>query len=433
MLWRLANQSLLSDLMVELHRESYCDPGLSTLVRVTACRFVIDLLDRSVRMIAALGVFIPAPAAKPKSLFSLEPKPEQAEASAEQEPLPQEESQQLEEALLSEEALQLVALVARIDVKLPRSPFKELALKREIALSHESARSALEGSATGGVDSTPEPEIEENVKQDFKEGIHEILDEAYDEVRDDVLDDDADAILDVDGGADGRDVVAAEARARVGGQRRLDHAARDVEAEVARLVAARAQQVGQQRAIAVAVVSGIVAIGFPVSPWARLSPPGRGAEALVAFAAASSWGGGWQQDDPRRHETPVSDPQCWDVALPEGWIANDQDETVLRAVALAMGHRKLVALADTAEAAGAHLRAAQYLYVASKLGDLGRVSAQIGCDTIYRAVDQLALVPEDQRGEDAVREMEGSVLGAAFMVGTRIDYRLHAIDGFLEL
>ena len=196
MLWRLANQSLLSDLMVELHRESYCDPGLSTLVRVTACRFVIDLLDRSVRMIAALGVFIPAPAAKPKSLFSLEPKPEQAEASAEQEPLPQEESQQLEEALLSEEALQLVALVARIDVKLPRSPFKELALKREIALSHESARSALEGSATGGVDSTPEPEIEENVKQDFKEGIHEILDEAYDEVRDDVLDDVLDDVRD---------------------------------------------------------------------------------------------------------------------------------------------------------------------------------------------------------------------------------------------
>lgn len=41
-------------------------------------------------------------------------------------------------------------------------------------------------------------------------------------------------------------------------------------------------------AIAVAVVSGIVAIGFPVSPWARPSPPGRGAEALVAFAAATA-------------------------------------------------------------------------------------------------------------------------------------------------
>ena len=73
-------------------------------------------------------------------------------------------------------------------------------------------------------------------------------------------------------------------------------------------------------------------------------------------------------------------------APPESWIAHEEDEAVLRAVALATGHDNLLMWTETAEAAGEHLRAAQYLYVASKLGDLGRVDAQCFSDTLYRSV-----------------------------------------------
>ena len=73
-------------------------------------------------------------------------------------------------------------------------------------------------------------------------------------------------------------------------------------------------------------------------------------------------------------------------APPESLIAYDEDEAVLRAVALATRHANLIAWADTAEAAGEHFGAAQYLYVASKLGDLGRVDGQCWSDTLYRSV-----------------------------------------------
>ena len=71
-------------------------------------------------------------------------------------------------------------------------------------------------------------------------------------------------------------------------------------------------------------------------------------------------------------------------APPDPLIAHEEDAAVLRAVALATGLDNLLAWADTAEAAGDHFRAAQYLNVASKLGDLGRVDAQCWSDTLYR-------------------------------------------------
>ena len=46
-------------------------------------------------------------------------------------------------------------------------------------------------------------------------------------------------------------------------------------------------------------------------------------------------------------------------APPESLIGHEEDEAVLRAVALATGHANLIAWADTAEAAGGHCRAAQ--------------------------------------------------------------------------
>ena len=73
-------------------------------------------------------------------------------------------------------------------------------------------------------------------------------------------------------------------------------------------------------------------------------------------------------------------------APPESWIPHEEDAAVLRAVALATGYGNLLTWADTAEAAGEHLRAAQYLYVASKLGDLGHVDEQCLSDALYRSV-----------------------------------------------
>ena len=69
---------------------------------------------------------------------------------------------------------------------------------------------------------------------------------------------------------------------------------------------------------------------------------------------------------------------------PESLITHEEDEAVLRAVAMATGLDNLLAWTDTAEAAGNHFRAAQYSYVASKLGDLGRVDAQCWSHTLYR-------------------------------------------------
>ena len=71
-------------------------------------------------------------------------------------------------------------------------------------------------------------------------------------------------------------------------------------------------------------------------------------------------------------------------APPESLITHEEDAALLRAVALATGLDNLLAWADTAEAAGDHFRAAQYLNVASKLGYLGRVDEQCWADTLYR-------------------------------------------------
>lgn len=103
-------------------------------------------------------------------------------------------------------------------------------------------------------------------------------------------------------------------------------------------------------------------------------------------------------------------------APPEAWVTH-QDEAVLRAVAVAVGYAGLVALADSAEAMGECLDAARYAHVASTLGDDGRVCGAVWNDLLYRAVDLVGLVPEAQRGEDAVRAFEIEVLARAGLHG----------------
>ena len=100
-------------------------------------------------------------------------------------------------------------------------------------------------------------------------------------------------------------------------------------------------------------------------------------------------------------------------APPEDWITH-KDQAVLRAVAVAVGYDGLVALADADEAGGECLRAARYVWCASKLGDEGKVNAEVRTDLLYRAVDLVALVPDAQRGEDTVRAFESEVLGGAW-------------------
>jgi len=84
---------------------------------------------------------------------------------------------------------------------------------------------------------------------------------------------------------------------------------------------------------------------------------------------------------------------------PEDWIAHE-DGAVLRAVAMAIGYDALMAMAGAEEAAGKHLHAARYAWVAGKLGEQGRLSGEVWSDCLYRAADLLALVPEVQREQD---------------------------------
>ena len=92
--------------------------------------------------------------------------------------------------------------------------------------------------------------------------------------------------------------------------------------------------------------------------------------------------------------------------VPDAWMTHE-DEAVLRGVAMAVGHDALVVLADSAEAAGEHLRAARYHWVASKGR---RLSGMAVADLLYRSVDLLVLVPEAQRGDAALAFEQASLL-----------------------
>ena len=90
--------------------------------------------------------------------------------------------------------------------------------------------------------------------------------------------------------------------------------------------------------------------------------------------------------------------------VPDVWVTHD-DEAVLRAVARAVGYDELVGLADSAEAAGEHLRAARYAWVASKGSQAGMAVA----DLLYRSVDLLVLVPEAQRDDTTLAFEQASI------------------------
>ena len=167
MLWRLANQSLLAHLLVELHRANYHAPELNAAVRVTTCRFVIDLLEQKLGVSAALGVFIPSPASKPMA-SKPEPSRNQVETVLEEELLPQ------EAPLPRKEQLQLVALVARINVRLPRGceASEAVAVKSKHKVVREFARADLSGLAVGESDSKLKAELAEDIPE-FKEEVSE--------------------------------------------------------------------------------------------------------------------------------------------------------------------------------------------------------------------------------------------------------------------
>ena len=61
MLWRLANQSLLSDLMIALMEHGYANEELGASVRATACHFLLDFQKKELRVVVYLGVFVAAP------------------------------------------------------------------------------------------------------------------------------------------------------------------------------------------------------------------------------------------------------------------------------------------------------------------------------------------------------------------------------------
>lgn len=101
-------------------------------------------------------------------------------------------------------------------------------------------------------------------------------------------------------------------------------------------------------------------------------------------------------------------------APPQAWVAHE-DEAVLRAVAVAVGLHTLVALCDSAHAAGKHLLAARYAWVAAKLSTVGRLSGEACADLHYRSADLLAQVPEAERksSEAEILSLEQVVLSAA--------------------
>ena len=55
MLWRLANQSVLSDLLTALHAAGFNDPAIGSAVRATTCHFQLDLQHDTLRVSVALG------------------------------------------------------------------------------------------------------------------------------------------------------------------------------------------------------------------------------------------------------------------------------------------------------------------------------------------------------------------------------------------
>ena len=87
LLWRMANQSLLSDLILELHAAGYHDMSLNASVRAVSVRFALDLGLRAMRVAALIGVFVPAPSADDPSV---------------------------------EDGMEIVSLVVHLDVRLPR-------------------------------------------------------------------------------------------------------------------------------------------------------------------------------------------------------------------------------------------------------------------------------------------------------------------------
>ena len=65
LLWRLANQSLLADVLTEMMAAGYMDVDLNAMLRATSVRFSLDLPLNQLRVTAAMGVFIPAPPPTP--------------------------------------------------------------------------------------------------------------------------------------------------------------------------------------------------------------------------------------------------------------------------------------------------------------------------------------------------------------------------------
>ena len=61
LLWRLANQSLLADVIGEMTLAGYVDMDLTAAVRATAVKYVLDLGAQLLRVTATVGVFVPPP------------------------------------------------------------------------------------------------------------------------------------------------------------------------------------------------------------------------------------------------------------------------------------------------------------------------------------------------------------------------------------
>lgn len=87
MLWRLANPSLLSDVLVELRAAGYTDISLGAYIKLTEVKLLLDLGASLLRVTAALGVFITTSASG---------------------------------ARFVEEPLQIARLVAHLEVRLPQ-------------------------------------------------------------------------------------------------------------------------------------------------------------------------------------------------------------------------------------------------------------------------------------------------------------------------
>ena len=61
LLWRLANQALVSDIVVELHAAGYADVDLGASVRATSCTFYLDLRPQTLRVLLRVGIFVAGP------------------------------------------------------------------------------------------------------------------------------------------------------------------------------------------------------------------------------------------------------------------------------------------------------------------------------------------------------------------------------------